>query len=128
MTETKWLPMYARVNAFVDMQAIKDAKAATGLDLKVYPVSVTEENVANVDRALAIGAIPPWNINYFLVAENASHDELTQALRWVLTDEEDWEATLVIDQLQAAMSTIREIPEAELVAEKKMSDYLNGRV
>jgi hypothetical protein len=76
-------------------QAIRAAKVALALPFTVQIVAAVPG--AGL-RVLALGTAPPWLCDYALVTDPAN---LKEALKWVLSDDVDPRASLVIDQLRS---------------------------
>lgn len=127
MTRPLWI--WARPDARIDLDAIKRAKAALDLDFKIIPCDLNADAVVELSfetRVLAIGSPPPWIFDYWLLAEASSDEEWREALAWVLGDFEDWQATTVLDTVQATFGPgTREISADEQESETRMSNYLN---
>lgn len=79
--------------------SIRAAKAALALPFTVQIVAAVPG--AGL-RVLALGTAPPWLCDYALVTDPAN---LEAALKWVLSDEVDPRASLVIDQLRSVFGT-----------------------
>jgi hypothetical protein len=98
-------------------QAIRDAKAALALPFQVQIVPAVPGGYA---RVLALGTAPPWLCDYALVTNPAN---LQAALAWVLSDDVDPRASLVIDQLRSVFGS--EVTEIEIPVEPREGVYFD---
>lgn len=91
------LLIFAPEGVDVDMGAIKDAKAALGLEYRVMPT----EALPGLDgRVLAFGGAPTWICPYFMLAPGTAGQELERALAWVLEEVgDDDRGTTILDVL-----------------------------
>lgn len=109
-------------------QTVQLMRQSTGYSIpKVVPIGTSVQNPPPLDaRVLAIGAAPAYLCDFRLIDPAATPDEWWDALAWVMRLEEDGKATTLLDTIQATFGAkAREISADELVAEQKMSDYLN---
>lgn len=86
------------------VQAIRAAKAALELPFMVQIVPA----VPGSARVLALDEAPPWLGDHALVTRS---ENLPDALRWVLSEDVDPRASLVIDQLRSVFGN--EVTEIE---------------
>jgi hypothetical protein len=109
-----------------DMTAIKAAKAQ--LDLP-YLVKARVATPATEQRVLALGDVPAFGCDYYLVHPNASASELRAAIAWTLSEVDyDPRATTVVDTVRSVLGDgFREISPDELIDEQKLRDYQAGR-
>lgn len=112
----------------VDLSPLKEAKAnLIEFDDTIRP-NVADELLLN-ERVIAIGTRPAWLCDYYLVAEDASIDEWTDALAWALGLSEDRKATSIVDTLTSHFGAgVREVPPEELEARQRLRDYQQNRV
>lgn len=120
-----------------DLSKVKAAKHALETDEfvpwgvplpKVRPVNCAHwgaDGLTFDHRVLAVGSKPPFIIDYFLVGNDAGHEEFTRALAWVLKlVDEDERANLVIDTMTRIFGPgTREVSEEEQAAQQKLRDY-----
>lgn len=123
MSDPRPLPIYRPPGAVLDLEPVKRAKAALGVDYRVIPAGPSEGA-----RVLAFGK-PDWACDFFLVSEHTNDERMQRALAWVLGEvEDDPEATLAVDTLGVIFGDgVREITPEELASEQAWADYFNGR-
>lgn len=129
MSDLKPFPIYRTIGTEVDFDRIKRVKISIP-DLPKVAFAVATKYTG--ERILAWGTVPGasdrWLCDYALVTEATTDERLAEAIRWVLTDETHPKAVMVADILGSVFGPgVREIPPAELAAEQKVRDYLDGR-
>lgn len=127
------LPLYIwSGEATADLAPVKTAKLALEISETVRPVGLNKlgRNADDIGipweaRVLAIGSRPPFICNYALTSEKTSPEGWQRALLWVLGKVEfDPKATTIEDIVISVFPGAREIPEAELEAERKLQAYI----
>jgi len=116
----------------MDLEKVKVGKAALDDGIteipKVIPMNCGEwgaDGLSWDDRVLAVGSPPPFICDYFLVGDDAGHEEFTRALAWVLRIVDDDErANLTLDTMTGIFGPgTREVTQEEQDAHRKLREY-----